>query len=83
MCFPRMDLDWKAARRGRGKPQRRDNLRHDVAFDVVPMQVNLHRLVGEFKEFWSVKVDKNYSIIFRFVKENVHDVDYLDYHLFE
>ena len=41
-----MDLDWKAARRGRGKAQGRDNLRHDVAFDVVPMQVNLHRLVG-------------------------------------
>ena len=41
-----MDLDWKATRRRRGKAQRRDNVRHDVAFDVVAMQVDLHEFVG-------------------------------------
>lgn len=41
---------------------------------------NLHGLTGEFKNFWSVKVDKNYRIIFRFEDENVHDVNYIDYH---
>jgi toxin HigB-1 len=40
----------------------------------------LHRLTGELKAFWSVKVDKNFRIIFRFVGEDAHDVDYLDYH---
>lgn len=40
----------------------------------------LHQLSGDLQAFWSVKVDKNYRIIFRFVGENVHDVDYLDYH---
>jgi len=41
---------------------------------------DLHRLTGEWKGYWSVKVDKNFRILFRFEGENVHDVDYLDYH---
>jgi proteic killer suppression protein len=40
----------------------------------------LHQLSGELKGFWSVKVDKNYRIIFQFVEEEVLEVDYLDYH---
>jgi len=40
-----MDLDWKAARRRRGKAQRRDTFRHDVTFDVVAMQMDLQRFV--------------------------------------
>src|SRR5579864_6273648 len=43
--FPGMDLDWKATRRRRGKAQRRDNVRHDVAFDVLAMKVDLHGFV--------------------------------------
>lgn len=41
---------------------------------------NLHKLSGVLKEFWSVKVDKNYRIIFRFIGEDVADVEYIDYH---
>ncbi|MEO8886107.1 MAG: type II toxin-antitoxin system RelE/ParE family toxin [Mucilaginibacter sp.] len=40
----------------------------------------LHQLTGELKGFWAVKVDKNYRIIFQFMAEDVHEVDYLDYH---
>lgn len=40
----------------------------------------LHPLKGQLRNFWSVKVSGNYRIIFRFVRENVFDVDYLDYH---
>jgi toxin HigB-1 len=40
----------------------------------------LHSLSGGLKGFWSVKVDANYRIIFRFEGEHVTDVDYLDYH---
>jgi len=57
--------------------------RLDAATSPADMNVpgyGLHQLTGDMKEFWSVKVDKNYRIIFRFVGENVHDVDYLDYH---
>ncbi|MBC8033405.1 MAG: type II toxin-antitoxin system RelE/ParE family toxin [Chitinophagaceae bacterium] len=52
---------------------------------VAPSDMNvpgygLHQLTGELKDFWSVKVDKNYRIIYRFVGENAYDIDYLDYH---
>ena len=40
----------------------------------------LHQLSGELKDFWAVKVDKNYRIIFQFIAEDFHEVDYLDYH---
>lgn len=57
--------------------------RLDAATSPEEMQVpgyNLHKLKGELKDFWCVKVDKNYRIIFRFEDENAHDVNYLDYH---
>jgi proteic killer suppression protein len=41
---------------------------------------NLHKLSGTLKDFWSVKVDKNFRIIFRFIGEDAADVDYIDYH---
>jgi proteic killer suppression protein len=41
---------------------------------------NLHKLSGTLKDFWSVKVDKNFRIIFRFVGEDAADVDCIDYH---
>lgn len=57
--------------------------RLDAAINPDDMNVpgyNLHQLTGDLYPFWSVKVDKNYRIIFRFDKDNVLDVDYLDYH---
>lgn len=49
-----MDLDWKAACRRRGEAQRRDKVRHDVAFDVVAMQMDLH---------WFVRAQMDYDLI--------------------
>ena len=40
----------------------------------------LHPLRGELAGFWSVKVNANYRLIFRFENENAFDVDYIDYH---
>lgn len=40
----------------------------------------LHKLSGELKDFWAVKINANYRIIFRFEGKDVTDVDYLDYH---
>ncbi len=62
---------------------RRILTRLDNAASPVEMNVpgyNLHKLSGTLKEFWSVKVDKNYRIIFRFVGEDVADVNYTDYY---
>ena len=57
--------------------------RLDAAKVVTDMNVpgyGLHQLSGEYKGFWAVKVDKNFRIIFEFIGEDVHEVDYLDYH---
>ena len=32
------------------------------------------------KEYWSVKVNKNYRIIFKFDGQDAFDIDYIDYH---
>lgn len=41
---------------------------------------DLHQLKGELKGFWSIKVDKNYRIIFRIENKNTMEIDYIDYH---
>ena len=40
----------------------------------------LHRLKGELKGFWSITINGNWRVIFRFVAQDVELVDYLDYH---
>ena len=40
----------------------------------------LHPLSGSFTGFWSVTVNRNWRIIFRFEDSNVTDVDLVDYH---
>lgn len=41
---------------------------------------NIHKLTGELKDYWSIKVNKNYRIIFRFDGHHAYDLDYIDYH---
>ena len=41
---------------------------------------NFHRLKGEFKNFYSVSVNGNWRIIFRFENGNAYDVELIDYH---
>ena len=40
----------------------------------------LHALSGELKGYWSVTVNGNWRVIFRFVGKDAELVDYLDYH---
>lgn len=40
----------------------------------------LHPLKGELKDYWSVWVNGNWRITFRFVGSDVELVDYQDYH---
>ena len=37
---------------------------------------NVHKLTGNYREFWSLKVNKNYRIIFRFDGRDAVDIDY-------
>lgn len=39
-----------------------------------------HKLTGNFKNYFSVKVNANWRIIFKFEGEDAVLVDYLDYH---
>ncbi len=57
--------------------------RLEAAKSPKEMQVpgyNFHGLIGNYEGFWSVRVNGNYRITFRFSGENACDVDYLDYH---
>lgn len=40
----------------------------------------LHPLKGDRKGFWSVIVQANWRVIFRFQEGHVYDVDSIDYH---
>ena len=51
-----------------------------VPRDVDINGLNLHRLHGSRSDTWSVRVTGNLRITFRFVGENVYDVNLEDYH---
>lgn len=62
---------------------RRILYRLDEASELVDLDVigwNLHSLKGDLKDFWSVKINGNFRIIFRFEGGTAYDVDYIDYH---
>ena len=42
--------------------------------------LHLHKLKGQLKDFYSVTVQANWRIIFRFESDNAYDIDYVDYH---
>lgn len=48
--------------------------------DIRALGAGIHKLTGDMKEFWSIKISANYRIIFRLEAGNIHDVDYQDYH---
>jgi toxin HigB-1 len=50
------------------------------ADDVNVTGFRLHPLKGELKGFWSVTVEANWRIIFRFENGNTTDIDLVDYH---
>lgn len=48
--------------------------------DIRALGAGIHKLTGDMREFWSIKISANYRIIFRLEAGNIHDVDYQDYH---
>ena len=40
----------------------------------------LHPLAGDHKELWSIKVNKNWRVVFKFEEGNAYIVNYEDYH---
>lgn len=55
----------------------------DLAREANDMKLpgfDLHPLKGNLVDYWSVSVNGNWRIIFRFIGNDVELVDYLDYH---
>ncbi|MBA3828709.1 MAG: type II toxin-antitoxin system RelE/ParE family toxin [Taibaiella sp.] len=48
--------------------------------DVDYPGADLHSLKGELKGFWSISVNCNYRITFKFINGDAYLVDYIDYH---
>ncbi len=47
----------------------------------IPPSNHLEKLVDNFKGFWSIRINQQYRIIFRWDdKEHVHDTYIVDYH---
>lgn len=55
----------------------------NVANNISQMDMpgwNLHKLQGDLDEHWSVKVNANWRLTFRFENGNAEIVNYQDYH---
>jgi len=46
----------------------------------VPPNNRLEKLKGKLSKYWSIRVNNQYRIIFRWVDADVYDVDIVDYH---
>lgn len=56
-----------------------DNLQSQDELAAYPT-LSFHALKGDLKEYYSVVVNGNWRVIFRFNGANVELIDYLDYH---
>jgi proteic killer suppression protein len=54
--------------------------RMETLQDINKPQFKLHELKGDLKGLWSVTVQSNWRITFKFENKDVYIVDYQDYH---
>ncbi len=46
----------------------------------IPPANRLERLQGNLKDFYSIRINKQYRVIFKFKNENAYDIKITDYH---
>lgn len=46
----------------------------------VPPSNNLEKLVGNYKDYWSIRINKQWRVIFKWVDGDAYEVDIVDYH---
>jgi len=51
-----------------------------IKFLKVPPGNRLEKLSGNYKGFWSIRINEQWRIIFRWVDENAYDIAIVDYH---
>lgn len=47
---------------------------------VVPPGNKLHKLKGEKKDYWAIRVNDQWRITFKWINDGAYDVQLLDYH---
>lgn len=70
------------------QPKHRDKLQRILSYlhrartvkDMDLPGFRLHALKGDMRHLWSVTVNANWRIVFRFEDGNAYIVDYMDYH---
>ncbi len=46
----------------------------------IPPANRLEKLKGDLKDFYSIRINKQYRIIFKFINNNAYEVSIIDYH---
>ncbi|NBC05925.1 MAG: plasmid maintenance system killer family protein [Bacteroidetes bacterium] len=46
----------------------------------IPPGNKLEKLKGELKDFWSIRINNQWRIIFKWVENDAYDVQIIDYH---
>ena len=46
----------------------------------VPPANRLEKLSGDLKDFYSIRVNKQYRVVFKFANNNAYEVKIIDYH---
>ena len=65
------------------KAQRKlDQLNASTTLDTlkVPPSNKLCKLAGDLSEYWRIKIDKQWAVIFKWHGDRAIDVDIIDYH---
>lgn len=59
-----------------------DQLNAATSIDTmkIPPSNHLEKLKGNYKDYWSIRVNKQWRIIFKWKNNEAIDVDILDYH---
>lgn len=56
------------------------NSSQDIADLRIPPSNRLEKLTGKLKEFYSIRINKQWRIIFTWDKGNANNVEIIDYH---
>ena len=51
-----------------------------INFLKVPPGNRLEKLSGNYKEFWSIRINDQWRIVFRWLDDHAHDIAIVDYH---
>lgn len=48
--------------------------------DITALGKNIHKLKGNYEGYWSLNITGNLRMIFKFEKQNILNIDLVDYH---